>query len=246
MCKAADLAFMQSLEANRTTADHADNDVSRFLVPVTSNSFFEDPATLYESCLDEDIQVKAVATSSGNWGRPREAFSPSNANNGRFQCNETTCYDSEALPSWFRCPRDDTGGIVSGGENFHYIEAGPGVTTGKWFELAWEEPQCLCQIWIDTKAFLDRYPCGRGTMQHAPNRVLNADIQYWNDDARSWVTVGSKMDAIDDWGFIFPECVSSSKLRLFNVGTGLDTTYQARNPILYELKVYNCDSECDA
>jgi len=243
-CKAAEASFMEMLVAMEEGSDSR-NGTSRQLNPaaLVPGTYFEDPTSLFQGCLDDNVQVNAVASSSSSWRQPDEAWLASIANNGRYECNEMYCHDYDAWPAWFACPEDEDG-IQTGGENFHFIQAGPGVATGKYFELEWEEAQCLCQIWIDTKAFLERYPCGRDKRQTAPNRVLNADIQYWDSEQSDWVTVGSKMDANDDWGFVFPECVTSNKLRLFNVGTGEDTSFQARNPILYELKVYNCESEC--
>lgn len=201
-----------------------------------------------EGCVDGNIQTAATATSSGNGGVSRyfgDIFEAPVANNGLYQCEEEYCHSYES--SWYPC--SETGEIV--GENYHYIEAGPGTSTGKWFLLEWPEPQCLCQIWVDTKNADTTTPCtgplgGDTGKQVAPNRVLNADIQYWDEESSTWITAGSVMDASDDWGFVFPECVSSTKLRLFNVGTGSDTTFQARNPILYELKVYDCESQCTA
>jgi hypothetical protein len=99
------------------------------------------------------------------------------ANNGRFECNEMFCHDEDARDNpWSLCP-EDPDGEVTAGENFHYLTAPGGLSTGKWFQLEWREPTCLCQIWIDTKSFSDRCPFGRDTVQRATNRVLNADMK---------------------------------------------------------------------
>jgi hypothetical protein len=204
-CKAAETTFWEFINSTNQAPIYK-NDTTlheRRLNPLITtdigpNTYFEDPTSLFSECLDDDIQMDAVATSSGNWGRPTQAWLPSVANNGRYECNEYFCYSYDEWPSWFECPADENDEVI-GGENFHYIDAGPGNSTGKWFQLEWSEMKFLCQIWIDTKGFVDRYPCGRDKRQTAPNRVLNADIQYWDESKQDWVTVGSKMDATDDW-----------------------------------------------
>jgi hypothetical protein len=162
-CQAADLAFVESIQAARRNANDTTNHTSRLLIPMASASFFEGSSSLFQSCLDVDIYVQAVASSSGNWGRPAEAWLLSVTKNGRYPSNELFCHDNDSRLSWFPCP-PDVNGDTTDGENYHYIDAGHGVVTGAWFKLEWSEPQCLCRIWIDTKGFIKWYPCGQDTM----------------------------------------------------------------------------------
>jgi hypothetical protein len=104
--------------------------------------------------------------------------------------------------------------------------------SGAWYELEWAEPMRICQIWVDTKA--QPPECGAN-----PNRGLHgADIQTW--DGASWVNHGSVTSATNDWGFVLPTCATTTRLRLFNIGP-VSGEFQASNPVLHELKVYNCN-----
>lgn len=103
---------------------------------------------------------------------------------------------------------------------------------GAWFQLTWAEPVEICQIFVDTKAYPSE--CSAGT-----NRILsNATIQWW--DGASWVTEATVSGQTDDWGHVFENCVTTDRLRLFDLFTDASLGSQAANPILYELKVYGC------
>jgi hypothetical protein len=104
--------------------------------------------------------------------------------------------------------------------------------TGAWYQLEWAIPQRICQIWVDTKTLAAECPFN-------PNRGLHgADIQTW--DGTAWVTHGSETSADNDWGFVIPTCPVTTKLRLYNVGA-VSTAFQVDNPVLYELKVPDCN-----
>jgi hypothetical protein len=61
-CQEAEAAFLDLLDSTATTTS-VWNKTSRLLVPLGPNTFFEDPSTLFEGCVEGDMQVKAVATS---------------------------------------------------------------------------------------------------------------------------------------------------------------------------------------
>ncbi len=105
--------------------------------------------------------------------------------------------------------------------------------SGAWYELDWTTPQRVCQIWVDTKPLASE--CGAN-----PNRGLyGADIQTW--DGVGWVDHGSVTSADNDWGYVITACPVTHKLRLYNVGP-VTSDFQASNPVLYELKVYDCNA----
>lgn len=118
---------------------------------------------------------------------------------------------------------------VSGG-NWTWISADV-YPTSAWYELQWPSPVTICQIFVDTKGLPDE--CLANT-----NRGLHgADVEAW--DGASWVAQGSVTNASDDWGFVLPSCVTTTRLRLNRIGV-VSTETQASNPVLYELKVYDC------
>jgi hypothetical protein len=151
-----------------------------------------------------------MATTSG--GGSGGSFGPQLANDGIFGAG------GEAPTS---C------GIGS----WNWILAGM-YPTASWYQLEWAAPVNVGQIWVDTKPLPSE--CGAGT-----NRALHAaDIQTW--DGAAWVDHGAVTAQTDDWGFVIPGGpVSTTRVRLNRLGVW-DASSQDSNPILYELKVYDC------
>lgn len=119
-----------------------------------------------------------------------------------------------------------------GGGDWTWISAGV-YPTSAWYELQWPSPVTICQIFVDTKGLPEE--CFSN-----PNRGLHgADVETW--DGANWVAQGSVTNATDDWGFVLPSCVTTTRLRLNRVGV-VSTDSQASNPVLYELKVYDCEA----
>jgi hypothetical protein len=123
------------------------------------------------------------------------------------------------------------GGDSPWGCEFNWMSGGL-YPSGAWYELEWADPVRICQIWVDTKT--QPAECGAN-----PNRGLHgADIQTW--DGFHFVDEGSTTNANDDWEFVIPTCPITTSLRLYNVGP-VSTEFQSDNPVLYELKVYDCN-----
>jgi hypothetical protein len=161
-------------------------------------------------CTDTNLQTLAVASRSG--GGSGDFYGPQLANDGAFGIG------GEA-PN------------CCGSGCWHWISAGT-YPTGSWYELEWPAPVSIGQIFVDTKPIPSE--CGAGN-----NRGLHgADVQTW--DGSDWVDQGSVTDATDDWGFVFPGGpVLTTRLRLNRLGV-VSAESQNSNPILYELKVYEC------
>lgn len=119
--------------------------------------------------------------------------------------------------------------------DFNWISAGD-FANGDYYELEWPEPVDLCQIFVDTKP--QPTECGAN-----PNRILSdATVQWW--DGAAWVTETTISGQTDDWSYAFETCVTTTRLRLFDVFTDAAQGFQASNPVLYELKVYGSETAC--
>ena len=117
----------------------------------------------------------------------------------------------------------------------HWIGAGS-AANGEWYELTWPAAVDICQIFVDTKP-------QPAECVFNPNRILSdATIQWW--DGAAWVTEATVAAQTDDWEYVFTGCVTTTRLRLFDVFTDPAQGFQESNPVLYELKVYGREAAC--
>lgn len=108
----------------------------------------------------------------------------------------------------------------------------PGPGCNQWYMIEWQSPIDICQIFVDTKP-IPADECGANE-----NRIASdAIIQWW--DGSAWVSAGSVSAQTDDWTFLFPGGVTTTRLRLFDIFTDATPPGQDDNPVLYEVVVYD-------
>ncbi|OGL46299.1 MAG: hypothetical protein A2161_00030 [Candidatus Schekmanbacteria bacterium RBG_13_48_7] len=111
-------------------------------------------------------------------------------------------------------PSNMNDGLLEGSGNYHWVWH----SAGNWVELTWPTAQDISQIVVDTTDLTAFTLCAN-------------EIQYWHIPSSSYITAGSKPSMINDWTYDFPAVVNTTKIRLFDVSTGL-------NPWVYEIEIY--------
>jgi hypothetical protein len=62
-------------------------------------------------------------------------------------------------------------------------------------------------------------------------------VQWW--DGAAWQTAGQVSGQTNDWSFIFPAVVLTSRVRLYGVHAD-NVGDQNSNPIIFEWEVFGC------
>jgi len=125
---------------------------------------------------------------------------------------------------------DGYGEASCGSQGWFWITAAasPGSS---YVQLAWTSAKSVGRVKMDTAACA---VAGCGII--AGRTVAGATIQWWN--GASWVTAGSVSGKSDDWEFVFPSPVSTTKVRLY--GVYAQSCGMSQNPVIYEVQVFGC------
>jgi hypothetical protein len=90
-------------------------------------------------------------------------------------------------------------------------------------------------VTINRMAF-DTMNAAAASCSYSAGRALaGGDVQYW--DGAGWVTVGSVTGHTDDWQYVFPAPVTTTRLRLYNAHNATAGGQQS-NPVIYDWAVY--------
>ncbi|MFO8072730.1 MAG: hypothetical protein R6V85_12735, partial [Polyangia bacterium] len=128
-------------------------------------------------------------------------------------------------------PSNMNDGLLQSSCVFHWVDTAE--TSNAWIRYDWSSSQLLWGFWIDTN-YLTSNPCDSN-----PRTLGSGTIQYWNGS--SWVTVQSLSGQVDDWSYQFPDPISTTALRIYDIEVNPSCPSQQTNPIIYEWEVYACE-----
>jgi Stigma-specific protein, Stig1 len=125
---------------------------------------------------------------------------------------------------------DGYGEAQCSAQGWHWITANTSSGTS-WAQLAWTSAKTIGRIKMDTAACA---VAGCGII--AGRTVAGGTIQWWN--GTSWVSAGTVSAKSDDWQFVFPSPVSTTKVRIY--GLYAQSCGMALNPVVYEIQAFGC------
>ena len=114
----------------------------------------------------------------------------------------------------------------------HWVSASNSPTNGEWLQLEWTSAVTINRVAFDTMNAL-----APGCSTYSSGRALaGGDFQYW--DGAAWVAIGSVTGNSDDWQYVFPAPVTTTRLRLFNAHNASAGGTQQSNPVIYDWAAY--------
>ncbi|MEZ4442470.1 MAG: hypothetical protein R3B72_25480 [Polyangiaceae bacterium] len=150
-----------------------------------------------------NLALSATATSSGG-GSNSTGYGPANWNDGVDEADCQSMLGCTQCQGWINGSTSPNGGF---------------------YEYDWTAPVQIGSLWVDTS------DCNLSGQCNNSRSVGQAEVQWW--DGAQWITAGTITNQPGDFGFTFPQKVTTTKLRLYNVATACGS-----NPLMYEWYVW--------